>query len=152
MSTITIILVLLQTGLSMPADSAGGNGYMNQTDCESGSGQEMPELDLTKRMVLFNNWHYVVKETGDGNRMVYFSKIRDGEQGLGIPKLYNQNGRDNQALIIQDHAGNDVRFRQDGEKNRIMIIQSDTTGNGSSARVEQHGSGNRATIIQNSER
>lgn len=152
MSTIATLLVLMITGLSLSADIAGGDGYMNRTDCESGSGQEITEPDMMQRMVLFKDWHYVVKETSDGNRMVYFSKSKNGEQMPGIPFFFNQDGRDNQALIIQDHTGHDVRFKQDGEMNRIMIIQSDTTGEGSRARVEQRGTGNRATIIQNNKR
>ena len=148
MSTIVTILILMMTGLSVPDDSTGGAGSMNRTDSESGPGQEVAEPDMMQRMVLFKDWHYVVKETSDGNRMVYFSKSKNGEQMPGIPFFFNQDGRDNQALIIQDHAGHEVRFKQDGERNRIMIIQSDTTGDGSRARVEQRGTGNRATIIQ----
>jgi hypothetical protein len=148
MSTIATLLILLLTGLSMPAERAVGNGYINRTDCESGPGQEMTEPDMMQRMVLFNDWQYVVKETGDGNRMVYFSKSKNGEQMPGIPFFFNQNGRDNHALIIQDQTGHEVRFNQDGEANLIMIIQSDTTGDGSRARVQQRGTGNRATIIQ----
>ena len=141
MSTIATILILLIAGLTIPVDSTGR---------KSVSGEKKPE-SVMQSIVLFNDWHYVVKETGDGNRMVYFSKIRDGEPVLNFPGYFSQNGRDNQALIIQDHTGHDVRFKQAGETNRILIIQSDTTGNESRARVEQRGSGNRATIIQNNE-
>ena len=141
MSRITTILILLLAGLTLPTNSTG------RTDRESASGQEKPEIAM-QRMVLFNDWHYVMIEVGDGNRMVYFSKIRDGKPVLTFPGFFRQDGRDNQALIIQQHTGHDVRFTQDGEKNRILIIQSDTLGSESSARVKQRGSGNRTTIIQ----
>ena len=145
MSTIATILILLIAGLTIPVDSTG------RTDYASGSVEDKP-ISVMQRIVLFNDWHYVMKETGVGNRMVYFSKILDGEPVLTFPGFFSQDGRDNQALIIQDHTGHDVRFMQTGEKNRIMIIQSDTTGDGSRARVEQRGTGNRATIIQNNKR
>lgn len=150
MSTIAATLVLLMTGLTIAADSEGAIGRMNCTERESWTSQEKAE-STTQQMVLFNDWHYVFVETGDGNRMVYFSKSQNGEQVPGIPIFFNQDGRDNQALIIQQHTGHDLRFTQDGEKNRILIIQSDTLGSESSARVEQRGSGNRATIIQRNE-
>lgn len=138
---------MLLAGLTLPADSIDSTG---RTDRVSGSGQEKPESAM-QQMVLFNDWHYVVIEVGDGNWVVYFSKSQNGEEMPGIPLFFCQDGCDNQALIIQQHTGHDVRFTQDGEKNRILIIQSDTLGSESSARVEQRGSGNRATIIQRNE-
>lgn len=128
--------------------------FIQQTDSTVSSGHgaviKVYSVDKSRKM-LGNNWRYLDRVTSQRNRVFHIVRSSDDGKEQVLLALFQQCGTDNQALIIQDQTGNDVRFNQDGEKNRILIIQSDTTGSENRAGVKQRGSGNRATIIQQSE-
>ena len=133
------ILTLMLTGFIQPSDSTGS--------CNHSPGRDVYSMGKS-RVLLSSNRSYVEQMEPNGNRIVYIVKIEDDGKERVLSAFFEQHGTDNHAVIIQQNEQDLVRYIQEGESNRMWIMQSDSLGMGCNAEVEQRGSNNRATIIQ----
>lgn len=133
------ILTLMLTGFIQPSDSTGS--------CNHSPGRDVYSMGKS-RVLLSSNRSYVEQMEPNGNSFIYLVRMRvDGIEQVA-PSFLESHGTDNQAVIIQQNEQDLVRYIQEGESNRMWIMQSDSLGMGCNAEVEQRGSNNRATIIQ----
>ena len=99
---------------------------------------------------MWNDWQFIVFEATHGTNISYLVRRNDSDndQACELQKSNLQIGSENNAFIMQINDGSAFFFEQEGNRNQIIIFQSDSLGWCSKADVKQRGTSNRATIIQ----